>query len=132
MIDSTKLKVGDVFYGVHERNTSFNRKKIHQEIDGVDWFRYDKPRRTYELVVYTVLGILTKSLEGKWKTGEEYDLETEFYLQSMNSTHVQNYATTIDFDDEEKYFLDKESTLEYIKTLEADARLSDMDWGLNE
>lgn len=131
MIDSSKLKVGDTFYGVHETNCSFNRKKIHMEIDGVDWFRYDKPRRTYELVVYKVLGILTKSLEGKWRTGEEYELKTEFYLESTTSACVKDYTTVLYSDEEETYFSNKESVLEYIKTLEADARISDMDWGLN-
>ena len=129
MFDSTELKVGDVFYGVYERNQSFHRKKIHQEINGQDWFRYDKPIRTFELITYTVLGILTKSLEGKWKHGEEYELETEFYLQSMNETHVQNYTTTINADDEEKYFVDKDDALEYIKVLEEKARKADFDWG---
>jgi hypothetical protein len=120
VIKSNELKVGDVFYGVYERNTSFHRKKIHREIDGEDWFKYDRPLVTYELVTYKVLGILRKELEGEWKFGDEYDLETEFFIQSTNDTHVQNYTDTLDF--EEKYFLDRNEAISHIRSLEQQTR----------
>lgn len=122
MFDLEKLQVGDVFYSSKERNTSFHRKKIHQAIDGEDWFRYDRPLRTYELVEHKVLGILTKSLVGKWKyTDPDGDLETEYLVQSIDSTHVTN--SKFYFDDERtKYFVDKQEALYYIKTLEAEAK----------
>ena len=60
MFDPEKLKVGDVFYSVKERNQAFARKKIYQEIDEYRWFRYDRPLRTYEIVTYKVLGINVK------------------------------------------------------------------------
>jgi hypothetical protein len=122
MFDPSKLKVGDVFYGIQEGNAAFHRKKIHQVIDGQDWFRYDKPLSTYELVTFEVLGILRKELEGKWKYGEDYDLETEYFLESMNSTHVQRYTDFLDEDAGDDYFVDKQEALDYIKILEAQAK----------
>lgn len=125
MFDPEKLVIGTVFYGVLERNLAFQRKKIHQVIDGQDWFRYDRPLESYELVTYKVLGILRKELEGDWRFGEEYDLLTEYYLQSANNTHVQAYTTTFDNIRDNKYFIDKQEALDYIRTLEE--RVKEMD-----
>lgn len=122
MFDPEKLKVGDVFYGVKERNLAFHRKKIHQEIDGQDWFRYDRPLRSYELVTFKVLGILRKELEGQWKYDEDYDLKNEYFLESMNATHVQRYTDSFDEDADDDYFVDKQAALDYIKILEAQAK----------
>ena len=122
MFDASKLKVGDVFYGIQERNQSFHRKKIHREIDGQDWFRYDKPINTYELVTFEVLGILCKELEGKWKYNEDSDLETEYFLESTNATNVQRYTDFLDDEAGDDYFVDKDAALEYIKILEAQAK----------
>lgn len=126
MFDASKLKVGDVLYGIKERNLAFHRKKIHQEIDGQDWFRYDRPLRSYELVTYTVLGILRKELEGQWKHDPEaYYLQTEFYVRYHDETHVGNHVMDF-YGDEFKYFVDKDEALVYIKILEAEAREMDM------
>jgi hypothetical protein len=122
MFDPKNLRVGDVFYGIQERNTSFHRKKIHREIDGEDWFRYDRPLRTYELVTFKVLGIIRKELEGDWKYGEDNDLETEYFLESTNDTHVQRYTSFLDEDAGDDYFVDKSAALDYIKILEAQAK----------
>jgi len=121
MFDLEKLKVGDVFYSSKERNTSFHRKKIHQVIDGEDWFRYDRPLRTYELVEHKVLGIIRKELEGNWTyTDPDGDLETQYLVQSWDSTHVA--TSQMYFDENSKYFVDKQQALDYIKTLEAEAK----------
>lgn len=122
MFDASKLKVGDVFYGIKERNLAFHRKKIHREIDGQDWFRYDKPLSTYELVTFEVLGILRKELEGRWKYNEDSDLETEYFLESTNATHVQRYTDFLDDEAGDDYFVDKDAALEYIKILEAEIK----------
>lgn len=123
MFDPNKLKVGDVFYSINERNGAFHRKKIHQEIDGVDWFRYDRPLRTYELVINEVLGIIRKEIEGKW---DNYDIESgglqpEFYIRYQDETHMRQQVTSF-YGDDDKYFIDKEEALEYIKTLEEKVR----------
>lgn len=126
MFDHKKLKVGDVFYGIKEKNQAFNRAKIQMELDGVDWFRYDKPLRTYELENYEVLGILRKELEGEWDTNSEPEV-TEYYVQYKSTTEVR--PLMMDFVEylmtEKHYFVDKDEALDYIKTLEAEAREMD-------
>ena len=122
MFDHKKLKVGDVFYGIKESNQAFNRVKVHMELDGVDWFRYDKPLRTYELENYDVLGILRKELEGKWD--DEFPEVAEYYVQYKDENRVSRYVMDF-YGDENKYFVDKEDALDYTKTLEAEAREMD-------
>lgn len=126
MFDPEKLKVGDVFYRVKERNQAFARKKIHQEIDGQDWFRYDRPLRTYEVVTYKVLGILRKELEGEWKHDPgAYDLQTEFYVSYQDETHAGRHEMDF-YGGTDEYYLDKDECLKYIEVLEAEAREMDM------
>ena len=125
MFNSENLKVGDKFYSVKERNAAFIRKKIHKEIDGEDWFKYDTPPRTYELETYDVLGILRKELEGKWE--DEFPEVTEYYVQYKDENSVSRYV--MDFAEysmtEKHYFVDKDDALRYIETLEAEAREMD-------
>lgn len=127
MIDCYDLKLGDVFYGVKERNTAFHRKKIHRVIDGEDWFKYDKPVFSYEIVKYTVKGILSKKLEGDWMKGDEYELEKQFFIQSLDDTHMRNFTT----EDEswfkyEKIFHHRSEAEMYIEILKNNAREIDL------
>ena len=121
MFNPENLKVGDVFYSVKERNQSFHRKKIHQVIDGEDWFRYDKPLRTYEIVTHEVLGILRKQLEGKWKHDPDgVDTSTEYYVRDQDATHMRNHV--MDFYDDTKYFVDIDQATVYKETMELAAK----------
>lgn len=120
MFNSEDLKVGDVFYTVKERNQFFNRKKIHKEIDGVDWFRYDRPLRTYELVTHEVLGIIRKELEGQWPQGEMCELEPGYNVRSLYEAHER--SGEFYFSETAQYFLDKQTALDYILTLETQAK----------
>ena len=126
MLISENLKIGDTFYSVKERNQAFHRKKIHKEIDGEDWFKYDLPLRTYEIVTWEVLGILRKELEGKWKYDPDgVDLATEYFVRYMDETHV---GTTVKdfYDGEDNYFVDMDEALVYKSKLEAEAKELDM------
>jgi hypothetical protein len=121
MMDPETLKVGDVFYAVKERNQSFARKKIHQEIDGEDWFKYDMPLRTYEIVTWKVLGILRKELEGKWRHDPDgVDLATEYHVRYQDETRMGNHVK--DFYDDDKYFVDKDEAMVYLKSKELEAK----------
>lgn len=125
MFDPEKLKIGDVFYSIKERNQAFHRDKIHKEIDGQDWFRYTTPLRTYEIVEYKVLGILRPQLEGRWKHGDpDWDLETEFFVQTVDEIHFRTLTTFLD--GEEQYYMTREEAQEQIKIFEAEAREMDM------
>jgi hypothetical protein len=121
MFDSEKLQVGDVFYSVKERNTSFHRKKIHRDIDGEDWFKYNMPLRTYEIVTWKVLGILRKELEGKWRHDpDSVDLATEYHVRYQDETHAGNHVK--DFYDDDKYFVDIDEAMVYLKSKELEAK----------
>jgi len=126
MFDPEKLKVGDVFYRVKEHNTAFHRKKIHKEIDGEDWFKYDVPLRTYEIATYKVLGILRKELEGEWKHDPGgYDMQTEYFVRYKDKTHVGNHEMDF-YGTEKEYFIDIEEAFEHKAKLEKEAREMDM------
>jgi hypothetical protein len=122
MFNHEKLKVGDVFYSVKERNTAFHRKKIHREIDGEDWFRYDRPLRTYEIVTHKVLGILRKELEGMWKHDPGgYDLQTEFFVRYQDETHAGTHEMDF-YGDDDKYFVDINEAMVYKENMELAAK----------
>ena len=125
MLNPEWLKIGDVFYSVEERNTVSHRKKIHQEINGEDWFKYDTPLRTYQFVTWEVIGILRKELEGQWKNDPDgIDTATEFCVRYMDETHLG--TTTEDFCNTKDYFVDKDEALVYKEYMEAKAREMDL------
>lgn len=125
-LDVTKFKVGAVFYGVTETNNAFHRKKIHRNIGGEDWFRYEMPIVTYKLVTYKVLGVLRKHLEGQWEKNSDYDLLTEIFVSSTSKEDkASEYTMFIDDMDCEKYFFDKKEALVYIEKMTALAKERD-------
>lgn len=115
------LKLGDKFYKINVKSSFFHRKKIHKKIDGEDWFRYDIPLREYEIITYTVMGILRKNIEGEWKYGNEYDLNTEIYVHcdyenGNTNSHIFRFHQEID--DYANFFTDKNEAIARIKKLE--------------
>ena len=122
--DKTKLKVGDTFYGVDVANNAFRRHKIHQVIDGQDWFHYTMPIRTHKLVRYDVIGIVKPKLEGKWCADNYEFLDHRYYVAHTDSDGVQSYVTDLmDYGD---YFVDKDEALEYIKVMDKQAKEADI------
>jgi hypothetical protein len=118
--NASDLSVGDTFYGVKSVINTLTRQKIFREIDGEQWFKYDTPRKVYTLVVYKVLGILRKTLEGDWEPNAEYEMKTEIRVSSETSSGQKSSFTL--FEDDltdltKRYFLDKDSALAYIETL---------------
>jgi hypothetical protein len=121
MIDPSVLKVGDIFYKVVETNSGFYRNKIRQVIDGVEWFRYDKPVFSYSIVECTVIGILKKNLEGVWDQ-DIYSLETEWCILHDNDKQGESdLYTPYDFTLED-IFIDKAEALLYKETMELKAK----------
>ena len=125
MFNPEWLKIGDVFYSVEERNTVSHRKKIHQVINGEDWFHYETPLRTYQIVTFDVIGILRKELEGQWKNDPDgIDTANEYCVRYMDATHMG--TTTEDFCNTKNYFVDKADALLYKEYMEAEARELDL------
>lgn len=122
--DSTKLKIGDVFYQIHEHLNTFQNRKEHRVIDGEDWFKYTKPIRTYTISTSKVIGILRKELEGEWTDLEKSDLWTQYYVEYDYKNSIQR--TTMCFEEElDDYFFDKDEALACIEILDAAAREMD-------
>lgn len=123
MIDHNLLKVGTKFYRIKEDNHGFHRNKIRQVIDGVEWFRYDKPVFTYEIIECEVMGILKKTLEGMWDPHNEYDMNTEYFIrQNANFGYTYEIYNQYDFEETENIFLDKKEALLYKETMELKAK----------
>lgn len=60
------FKVGDKFYQVVEDPNVFSRKKISMTDDnGVEWYRYDKPIRSYSIQAWTIVGRVIPTVEGE-------------------------------------------------------------------
>jgi len=122
--DETKLKIGDVFYEIHEHINTFKNRKEHRVIDGEDWFKYTMPIRTYTLSTLKVVGILRKELEGEWTDLEKSDLYTQYYVEYDYKNSTQRI--TMDFyDNLDTYYFDKNEALARIEILDAAAREMD-------
>lgn len=103
------LKVGDKFYEIYVTNTVLSRKKIKTVIDGVEWYRYDKPNFEYELREYVIIATCTPVLEGEWKEYEP-DFVKTFYVANVNNENDQTEHDIYSLNSE-YYFLDKSEAL---------------------
>ena len=92
---SMDLSINNTFYTVEESNNVFRRDKIHKVIEGVDWFTYSMPIRTYSIVKYTVLGNIKVVLNGAWSSATDY-LEPKAYVSVAKEG--ENSNQTIDND----------------------------------
>jgi hypothetical protein len=113
------LKIGDVFYTIVDTNNAFSRKKIFKIIDGEEWFKYDKPLRTYRVAENKVVGILRMTLEGLWY--EDYDFTpTEYYIeQKIENVNEKHYILSDHFfEDFDEIFVDKSAAMVYKETME--------------
>jgi hypothetical protein len=61
-----QLKVGDKFYLVCEHLSGFGRKKISMTDEyGIEWYRYNKPIRSYTIEEWSIVGRGIFALEGR-------------------------------------------------------------------
>lgn len=121
--DESTLKIGDVFYQIHEHINTYQKRKEHRVIDGEDWYKYTKPIRTYTITTLKVIGILRKELEGKWDDLSMSRLLTEYFVEYQNESSSKTETDTMDFyDGSVEYYFDKDAALEHINTLDAAAR----------
>ncbi len=59
------FKVGDKYYLAIESINAFKRKKICMtDTDGVEWYRYDRPVRDYDIHEYTIIGKVIPVISG--------------------------------------------------------------------
>jgi hypothetical protein len=117
--DKTTLIVGSKFYGVRERNTFIHRRKLHQVIDGEDWFKYSDPLREFDPVDYDVVGIMdtTVTVEGQWPSDHDRLPQREFYVWEYCRKWMEQMV--IEFNDHDVYFHTVEERNQNIVELEA-------------
>lgn len=124
------LKVGDKFYKIQEKLNSFSRKKITMtDAAGVEWYRYDKPLRSYSLSEHTVTGIVRPIVEGSVGAVDDPYSRGEFtFIHCISDLHgetVYDAEQLNDYLDAAAYFFySKKQAEEHIVALmDKDAQL---------
>jgi hypothetical protein len=122
-IDPGKINVGDVFYHVEKCFFDSNNPRIYKEFEGEVWYRYEKPRENFEITTYTVLGVLTKNVEGSWPDHMSDELGLELYVVDQNeeTQTIEDY-----WFDQGAFFLDKDDALVYKNLKIEEALASDL------
>ena len=83
--------IKDWFYSVEETNNCLIRTKLHKNIDGVDWFTYSMPLRTYTVVKYQVLGTSKVIIDGDWEVDRDY-LESKAFISILKEGRQTSYV----------------------------------------
>lgn len=121
--DYNQLKIGSVFYQVENHPEFFNNPRIYKEFDGEIWYRYEKPKTQFVVNTYTIIGILTKTLDGAWPDDMAYELSKEFYIvdQTGFNQTVEDYW----FEDGD-FFVDKDEAECYKDNMNSKAHADDL------
>lgn len=97
MIDFESLKFGDKVYVAKEENHSFRVKKIRMvDAEGIEWYRYDKPRWTFSIEEIVYCGKVTFIEEGEVRFDE--DRETQYHFKYPNGQIHYEYNNEYDID----------------------------------
>lgn len=112
MFNFSELSLGDTIYNITDNLHTFSRKKIFKvDKDGVEWFRYDKPTRTFGLDIFTYVGRAESHIIG-YVSLEDVD-ETKYFIETKDQKGM-TYIYDIDVNSND-WFASKE---------EADAEVS--------
>jgi len=104
-------KIGNVLYSVDKKYNTFGNAKIKTVIDGVEWFRYEKPRIEYFVKSYVIVGKITHILEGEIENPEEYS--DMFVLENCETKETFETLNTL-YEENEKWFDNYEEASEYL------------------
>lgn len=96
MIDFKSLKFGDKVYIAKESNHVFAQNRITmKDANGIEWYRYDRDRFTYEIEEITYCGKVTFIEEGEVDSYEYR--ETEYHFKYPDGQiyfeHDNNFET---------------------------------------
>lgn len=87
MIDFSKLNFGDTVYNITDNLHTFSRKKIFKvDKDGVEWFRYDKPVRTFGADVFAYVGKAESHIFGAVSREDVED--TKYFIKSVDQKEL--------------------------------------------
>lgn len=93
------FKVGDEFFHIQENLNFMSRKKITMtDADGVEWYRYDKPPRSFKIERNTVVGIVRPVVEGRLTEDDDVYSRGEFTF--IHCEINRDKTTTVVYDAE--------------------------------
>ena len=100
------FKVGDKFYIVSEELTGLGRKKISMiDENGIEWYRHDKPVRTYSIEEWSIVGRGEFSLEGQQVPCEWFNTGPVLYCSGPEAgTDVFSEEDLQEWIDSGKYY----------------------------
>lgn len=120
MIDFSTLKFGDKVYSVTPCLHAFHRQKITTVIDGVEWYRYDTPLRTYAIEEFTYVGRSESHVFGE-VIPEDVD-ETKHFVRNDQLGEMA-YLHDRDVDDSDWFASKEEAEQEISERIEDDKRI---------
>jgi hypothetical protein len=109
-INFSAIDFGHTLYYVNTEYNYTSRKKITTVINGVEWYRYDKPRIAYSLVEYTYAGRCESVTYGDVDGDEVAD--TKYFVKKL--TGEMDYLLDRDADDND-WFDSKEKAKAEVK-----------------
>lgn len=121
MIKLAELKFGDKVYVVKEDNHIFAQKRITMiDADGIEWYRYDRDRFTYEIEELEYCGKVRYIEEGKVRLDEDRD--DEYHFRHPDGQIYPEYDRIGDvFDlDRKEWFYTREEAEVHIEKLKLD------------
>jgi len=120
MIDFSTLSFGDKVYNVRNNLNAFHRRKITTTIDGVEWYRYDVPLRTYAIEEFTYVGRYEPRIFGD-VIPEDID-ETKYFIRNDQLDQME-YLHERDVDDSDWFPSKEEAVQEINARIEDDKRI---------
>lgn len=120
MIDFSILNFGDKVYHVTSKLHSFQRQKITTVIDGIEWYRYDKPIRGYDIEVFTYVGRAEQHVFGE-VIPEDVD-DTKYFVRNDQLDEMA-YLHDCDVDDSDWFTSKEEAKKEVNERIEDDKRI---------
>lgn len=108
MINFKTLTFGDTIYIAKEHNHYLKQKRIVMtDGEGVEWYRYDRSRFTYEIETITYCGKVTYIEEGEVLFDE--DRSTQYHFKHSNVQIYPEHDNEYDFDTKEWFHTREEA-----------------------
>jgi hypothetical protein len=111
MINPEELNFGDKLYIVNETNNAFSKRKLTTVIDGVKWFRYDRPDYDYPIDEVVYCGRMDSTFEGEVDLSEY--VKTYYYFKNKNGDIFPETDTDF-FSGYKGVFLDREAAERFV------------------
>jgi hypothetical protein len=97
MIDFKNLKFGDKIYIAKEANHVFAQNRITmKDANGIEWYRYDRDRFTYEIEEIEYCGKVTFVEEGEVRFDEDRDTQYHFKYSDGQIYYENDYPANFD------------------------------------